>query len=72
MRTEHVHLEHRPSTALLHDLRGKLQAVVVAILGVLRLDEHVAEDRVLDPRLHALDQVLVVDVADESIGLATR
>src|SRR4030095_4096638 len=52
VRAEHVRLEHWPAAALLYHLRGKLEAVVVAILRVLRLDEHVAEDRIPHPRLH--------------------
>ena len=55
----------------LHDLRRILQPVLVPIVAVLRLDEHVAEDRVLDPGLHLLDQVLAVDVADHFVCLAT-
>ena len=36
----------------------------------MRFDQHVAEDGVLEPRLHPLDEVAVVDVADDLVGNA--
>ncbi len=69
-RTQDVGFEDRPAAAPLNDSRREFQAVGIAIVKVLRFDEHVAEDRMLEPRLDALDEVLIVDEPDQAIRLA--
>ena len=58
-----VQLEHRIAALLLHDPRRELHAAEVAVVGVGRLDRHVAQRRLRRPRLDLLDEMLRVDVA---------
>ena len=57
--------------AALPDPGGRPEAAAeVRVVTVKGLDMHVAEYGMLDPRLDALDELLRVDVADDSIRLA--
>ena len=47
-----------------HDVSREHDAAEIAVVGERRLDERVAEHRVVDPGLHALHLVLRVDRAD--------
>ena len=67
-----LRIERRPAAALLHDRGRILQPHVVAVVGVLRRDEHVAEHRILEPRVDARYEVVAVDVADDAVGGAAR
>src|SRR5262249_23180114 len=56
-------VEDRIAALLLDDMHRALPSADVLVVGVERLEGQVAEERVVDPRLDALDQTLVVDVA---------
>ncbi len=48
---------------LLHDLRREFHPAEVFVAGVGRVEEHIAEHRIVDPRFNPFDHVLIVDVA---------
>ena len=55
--------------AVLPDARGSPEAAAkVRVVAVEGLDVHVTEQRMLDPRLDALDELLLVDVAETRYG----
>ena len=45
-------------------MRGKLDAVEIAVIGESCFDERIAEHGIVDPRLHLLYLVLRVDGTD--------
>src|SRR6185503_19570590 len=59
---ERLQVERRLPAALLYPLRRIHHAVGVAVFGVDLLDEHVAEHRIAEPRLDAVDQPAWADV----------
>src|SRR5215831_6935782 len=70
---KNVGRECGPAAALLHDLRGEFQAIgAFAVLGILRFDEHVAEDWVFQPGLNLLNLVLVVNIANDLVRLTAK
>ena len=56
-------IEDRIAALFLHDVHRELRAADVLVVGVDRLERHVAVERVVDPRLDAIDEVAIADVA---------
>ena len=71
LRGRDVDLKERPPAARLHDLRRRHGAAAEILpAGVGGDDMHVAHDVVAEPCLDAIDQVPVVHVAVDDVGLA--
>src|SRR5262249_6068909 len=49
------------------DVRRKLDAAEISIATIYRLDQHVSDERLVNPRCNALDLILEIDEADHLV-----
>ena len=54
-------IEDRMVALPLHDMHRKLHSAEIPEVGVGGFENHVAEERIVDPGFHAFDEILVVD-----------
>jgi hypothetical protein len=60
--------QHRSAALFLDDVAGEFDRAEVLVVGERRLDSRVTEDRIVDPRRHAGDEILPVDDTRELLS----